>query len=148
MSGEKKDADVLRALYLLDDKQRVLLLKRASPDSIKCICECALNILLGNVPLKSREKKRLAKYVDILRKLADKRKKINKKKIILQSGGGSFLPALLLPVVTTVLSNLLTYWIMLHAKKMRLVPYDNDDDDDDNNNNFNGERDKYFLWVL
>lgn len=103
----KKEADFLRALYLLDEEQRLLLLRRASPNLIKCICECALNILLGNVPLKSHEKTRLRKHADVLRKLADKTKR-NKKKIILQKGRGCFLPSLLLPVVTTVLSNLLT----------------------------------------
>ena len=102
----KKEANFLRALYLLDDEQRMLLLKRVIPNLIKCLCECALNILLGNVPLKTRERKRLRKYADVLRKLADVRKR-NKKKIILQTGGGAFLPALLVPIVTSVLSNLL-----------------------------------------
>lgn len=103
----KKEANFLRALYLLDGKQRLLLLRRASPNLIKCICECALNILIGNVPLKTQEKKRLRKYVDVLRKLADKKKR-NKKRVILQTGGSTFLPTLLLPIVTTVLSNLIT----------------------------------------
>lgn len=103
----KKEAKFLQALYLLDDQQRILLLRRASPNFIRCICECALNVLLGNVPLNSREKKRLKKYADILRKLADKKVK-NKKKLIVQTGGGAFLTTLLLPIVTTVLSNLLT----------------------------------------
>lgn len=103
----KKEADFLRALCLLDKEQRVLLLRRASSNLIRCICECALNILVGNVPLKPGEKKHLRKYANVLRKLADKRK-INKKKIIVQTGGGAFLSSLLLPIVTTVLSNLLT----------------------------------------
>lgn len=103
----KKEADFLRALYLLDSEQRLLLLRRASPKLIKCICECALNILHGNVPLKTREKTQLRKHVDVLRKLADK-KKGNKRKIILQKGRGGFLPSLLLPIVTTVLANFLT----------------------------------------
>ena len=103
----KREADFLRALYLLDSEQRLLLLRRANPKLIKCICECALNILLGNVPLKIHEKTRLRKHVDVLRKLAD-RKRGNKRKIILQTGRGGFLPTLLLPIVTTVLSSLLT----------------------------------------
>ena len=103
----KREADFLRALYYADSKQRVLLLRQADYNLIRCICECALNILLGNVPLETQEKKRLRKHVNTLRKLADKKKKINKKKIILQNGGGTFLPSLLLPIVTTILSNLL-----------------------------------------
>lgn len=103
----KKEANFLRALYLLDDQQRILLLRRASPNFIRCICECALNILVGNVPLKPREKTHLRKYAGVLRKLADKKAK-NKKKLIVQTGGGAFLTTLLLPIVTSVLSNLLT----------------------------------------
>ena len=75
----KKEANFWHALYLLDYPQRILLLRRGSPNFIRCICECALNILLGNVPFNPREKKRLRKYASFLRKLADKKEKKKKK---------------------------------------------------------------------
>lgn len=105
----KKDADFLRALFYLDGNQRLLILRKANKNIIRCICECALNVLLGNVALSDKEKKQLQKYAGVLRQLADKNKKTNKKKqIIVQHGSGAFLPSLLLPVITTVINSLLS----------------------------------------
>ena len=54
----KKEADLLRALLYLNGKQRITLLRKADARTIRCICECALNILLGNVRLSTPEKNR------------------------------------------------------------------------------------------
>ena len=102
----KKEADLLRALLYLNGKQRIALLRKADARTIRCICECALNILLGNVRLSTPEKNRLRKYASVLRRLVDKKKK-DKKKIIVQHGSGGFLPALLLPIISTVLGQLI-----------------------------------------
>lgn len=75
----KREADFLRALYLLDSEQRLLLLRRASPELIKCICECALNILLGNVPLKTREKNNCANMLMFCESWPIKRKATKEK---------------------------------------------------------------------
>lgn len=104
----KKEADMLRALYHLNGQQRLLLLRKADSRTIRCICECALNILLGNVALSKKEKDHLRRYAVVLRQLADRKKtKEKKKKILVQHGGGAFLPALLLPIITTVIDQLL-----------------------------------------
>lgn len=103
--GQKHTA-ILRALCHLSNKQRVAILKKADPKLIRCICECALNILRGNVALKHSYKRRLKRHASILRRLVDKNASWkNKKRLIVQRGG--FLPLLLAPILGTVLSRLI-----------------------------------------
>ena len=101
-----KYAAILQALYHLDKSQRDALLRKADTKLIRHICECALNVLHGNVPLKPVHKKRLRKHAHILRKLSNPGGHLaRKKKLIVQSGG--FLPALLAPIIGTVLASLI-----------------------------------------
>ena len=103
----QKHTDVLRALYHLTPEQRRALLKKADVQLIRYICECALNVLQGNVPLTKGHKLRLRKHAPILRKLVKPTGGFTtKKKIIVQQGG--FLPALLAPLIGTVLANLVS----------------------------------------
>ena len=100
-----KNAAVLRALCHLDAYQRRAVLKVAKPEFIKCICECALNVLHGNVPLKQSEKMKLKRHRHCLRKLAEKKGTWkSKQKFIVQKGG--FLPLLIAPILGSLLSNL------------------------------------------
>jgi len=102
----QKHAAILQALCHLTSEQRVAILKKADPKLVRCICECALNILRGNVPLKHPYKQRLRRYATILRRLADKNNSWRcKKRLIVQRGG--FLPLLLAPILGTVLSHLI-----------------------------------------
>lgn len=102
----QKHAAILQALYHLTSEQRSAILKKADPKLIRCICECALNILHGNVPLKQPYKQRLKRYATILRRLANKNDSWkSKKRLIVQRGG--FLPLLLAPILGTVLSRLI-----------------------------------------
>lgn len=101
----KKNAIALHALCHLNSDQRQAILKTSDVKLIKCICECALNILLGNVPLKNCQKLKLRKHRKTLRKLVEKRGSWkSKKKFIVQKGG--FLPLLLGPIIGGLLSNL------------------------------------------
>ena len=45
-----------------DPKHCIHILKSADNELIKCICECALNVLRGNIPLEPAQKKTLQKY--------------------------------------------------------------------------------------
>jgi len=102
----QKHAAILQALCHLTSEQRIAILKKADPKLVRCICECALNILRGNVPLKQPYKQRLRRYAAILRRLADKNNSWRcKKRLIVQRGG--FLPLLLAPILGTVLSRLI-----------------------------------------
>jgi hypothetical protein len=94
----KKYSPYLRVLHKSSPKVRKALTKKhCSPEFIKCICECAKNVLAGNVNLSPEHKRRLKRHKHSLRKLALKRTSMKTKKKIVQSGG--FLGALLGPIV-------------------------------------------------
>ena len=77
----------------------------ADRELITCLCECAHNILNGNVPLTQCHLKHLQKYYSDMRTLAKKRTPKHTKKKILQKGG--FLSALLAPIAVEVLTKIL-----------------------------------------
>ena len=54
----KDNAQTLRVLSKAPPKERKTILQYANNDLIKCLCECALNILKGTVPLTSAQKKK------------------------------------------------------------------------------------------
>ena len=70
------------------------LIINAKPDEIHTLSETAKNLLLGNVPLTSRQKAKLKRYKQKIKYLALKRNSISKKKRMLQRGGAFFVPLL------------------------------------------------------
>ena len=80
------------------------ILKGANPDLLKCLSECAHNILKGNIPLSPEEKAELIKYKQKVRQVANKRIALKTKRKTLQTGG--FLPALLAPLLSSVIAPL------------------------------------------
>lgn len=100
-----KNLALLNALRFVDITQRKAILRNADETLIKCICECALNTLNGNVPITEEKKKKLRKYATILRKLSENKGTWSKKKkFLIQKGGGAFL-SILLSVVGSVLAS-------------------------------------------
>ena len=81
------------------------MLQKAYAKLVRRICECALNILIGNVPLSKGHKCRLRKHVKVLRKLASSDITLQRRKNIIVKRGG-FLPALLAPLIGSLLDNL------------------------------------------
>ena len=77
----------------------------ADRELMTCLCECAQNILNGNVPLTKKHLKHLQRYRSDVRTLVKKRAPKRKKKKILQKGG--FLSALLAPIAVEVLTKIL-----------------------------------------
>lgn len=102
---DQKHVDILRALYHLKKNQRTAVLQKADSRLLRYICECALNVLRGNVKVSKNHKQRLHKHKTTLRKLASSTEKFNEKKKIIVQRGGAFLPALLAPLIATVLAN-------------------------------------------
>ena len=96
----KKQAPVLLALTKGDPSVRKAILRGADKELLRCISECALNILNGNVPLKPAERKALKKHKNKLRRIVDKKTSLKKKQKIVQSGG--FLPLLLGPLLSVI----------------------------------------------
>lgn len=125
----KRHAAFLNALCHASKEQQRALLRTADESLVKCICECALNVLHGVVALKNGVKNRLKRYENVLRQLAPwatarqrggggngriggaarKRRKFNwkaKKRLMMQKGCGAFLPLLLAPIITSLVSRL------------------------------------------
>lgn len=88
---------VLRTIKHMNEKNRQRVIAKCNSDLIDCFCECALNVLKGNVPLKKAQLNKLRREKQNLRQLARKRVSLKKKRKILQKGG--FLGALLPPVL-------------------------------------------------
>ena len=101
----KRHVEILKALSHLPKKERKILLRYADSKLAKCICECAYNVLKGNVPLDQKQKTHLKRHVNLLRKLARTGENIDQKKKIIQTGGGNFLPALVLPLLALLANN-------------------------------------------
>jgi hypothetical protein len=73
--------------------QRNAYLKRASADEVRSLCECALNVCNGNIPLNKKQFGQLKKHKKILKTLAfTKSSPWKKRRVLLQEGG--FLPVL------------------------------------------------------
>ena len=109
MSGRmKKQSLCLQMLIKTKNaKLRKAILEHADPELIRALCECAHNILRGNVQMTQQENERLGKYRSKLRLLASKRGlSVKQKRRKLQQTGG-FLPALLAPLAASVVIPLL-----------------------------------------
>ena len=89
-------------LYLQKTKPciRKHIITKADGSLIDCLCECADNILRGNVPLTKLQKEKLKRNKAGLRALTKKSVSLKKKKAILQKGG--FLGSLLAPIASVV----------------------------------------------
>lgn len=99
----KKHAACLQMLATAKPKMAKAIIENADKALVHCLCECAFNVLKGNVPLTKAQKGKLQRYKQQLRDLVYK-KRANKKKI-LQRGG--FLPALLAPIAASVIGPVL-----------------------------------------
>ena len=110
----KKNLALLNALCHAEVRQRAALIQTADKSLIKCICECALNVLQDKVSINRSQKARLQRHKTVLRHLikssGNKTRPENlwrsKKHIIVQNGG-SFLPLLLGPLLSTLFSSIL-----------------------------------------
>ena len=101
----KKHASDIVYTYLQKTKPciRKHLITKANRCLVDCLCECADNILRGNVPLTKPQKEKFARTARNkagLRALTKKSVSLKKKKAILQKGG--FLGSLLAPIASVV----------------------------------------------
>jgi hypothetical protein len=94
----KRNIDYLKVLSVAKAKQRKAIIKTADSDLITCLCECALNLLNGNLTITDKNLAKLNRFKTPIRQLVDKSvSQADKRKILEQKGG--FLPALLVPVL-------------------------------------------------
>jgi len=103
----KTNFELLKALGKMNSRQRVQFLKHADNSLIIAICECALNILNGNVLLTENQKCYLARMKKLLRLLAKKTVSLKKKKKhLVQKGRGVLIPLLVNAAISALISQL------------------------------------------
>ena len=56
MNRVKKHASTLKQLHKAKPSLRKAVISKGHDDSIRCICECALNILHGHAPISQKHK--------------------------------------------------------------------------------------------
>src|SRR6266496_3337439 len=98
----EKYAPCLRQLYRSSTKNRKGSFKKLlkNTEFIKCLCECAKNIIKGNVRLTGKQREKVRQRKQSFRKLALKKTSLKEKRRIVQSGG--FLGALLGPIISVI----------------------------------------------
>lgn len=99
----QRNAHKLKELHLASAKTKKRLINSASTDFVRALCDCACNIMNGNVPLTTKHFKQLKKFHKQLKGLTTKSSQKSKKKV-LQRGG--FLGALLGPIARLLLGGL------------------------------------------
>ena len=81
----KDNLPYLQVLVKSKPKLRKLLIEHGPVSLITSICECALNILKGVIPLTPRQKRHLAQYKTHLHGLASKKVSQKRKKQVSKS---------------------------------------------------------------
>ena len=102
----KRNALCLCLLAKVDPDLARVIINKGNVNLVKSLCECAHNILKGNVPLKKSQKGRLRRYKKDLRTLVQRNTSLHERKRILQKGG--FVGALLAPLAKSLLAPLVT----------------------------------------
>ena len=98
----EKYAPCLRQLYRSSSTTQKKLLSQLHKDGdfVKCLCECAKNIIKGNVELTSSQRPKIRKRKQSFRKLSLRKTPLKEKRQIVQRGG--FLGALLGPIIAAL----------------------------------------------
>ncbi len=96
-----------KLLLSLSPKERKALLKVLDTKRVRSICECAHNLLCGNIqPCDKSRLGKLRKHKATLRRLAKRGESwIKKRRYLVQKGGAAFLLPLLLSTVLQVALN-------------------------------------------
>jgi len=107
MYASKKNLPILQ--YLAKGKPRIVkaIIKESDAEVTRAICECAHNVLKGNVPLSHAQFKKLKRYRKQLKLLSDKKVSNKQKSKVLQKGGfiGSLL-SVAIPALASVIGGL------------------------------------------
>lgn len=97
--------ELLKLLAKAKGKQRQAIINASDSSLVKAVCECAYNLLKGNIKVSTEVKRKLNSKKKHLRDLAAKNVSLKRKREIIQRGGN--LLAVLLPPVIESLGRLL-----------------------------------------
>ena len=96
------------------------ILRGADHDLIKCLAECALNLLRGNIALTPDEKTKLIKYRHKIGDIADKKPILKDKRKTIQTGG--LAAALLAPLIKPLIAPLAGKLITISINSIKSIP--------------------------
>ena len=100
MDGSK--LKVIKSVLNSRGRQRLKLIKQ--PSIQKLLREICVNVLRGNVPLSTNQRRKLKPHAASIRKLALKKTSLKNRYKLVQKGG--FLPFLLKPLIALAASSL------------------------------------------
>lgn len=98
----------LKLLLKAKSTQRRNIVHTAPDELIQALCEIALNVLRGNIPLTGKQITKLKKQKTLIKLLARKSVSIPKKRRAINQRGGAFLLPLLsaaLPLITSLFTS-------------------------------------------
>lgn len=93
---------VIKPINKMSPKKRKQFIDCCDRETLNCICECAKNILRGNITLSPSQLKKLKKHKSAIRKIVLKKTSLGTKRRILQTGG--FISALIGPAISLLTS--------------------------------------------
>lgn len=103
-----KQLPLLELLTKVNKKSRTKILKHSDLKLTEAIIECIFNVLKKNVQLEHKRVKRLTKYKNVLRKLANPKHKVKSKQKLIVQSGGAFLPIVLAPIVSYLFDKIIS----------------------------------------
>lgn len=104
----KRNNFLLKKLCRTKNKTKIKnILQEGGKDLTNCICECALNLIKGNVPLTPYQFSRLKKHKRTLRVLSDKRVSKKKKKYTVNQKGAGLFPLIFTPIIKALAGSIL-----------------------------------------
>ena len=101
----RKNLTHLKKLLKSSPLQRRIILQTASDELILTLCEVALNILCGTIPLTNGQYRKLEKK-NIIKLIADKKIGVLKKRQTINQQGGFILPLLsvAIPFISSIIA--------------------------------------------
>lgn len=100
----RRNIPALRNIFNASKSQQKKLIGDAPANILGSLCECAHNVLKGNVPLTTKQFKHLKRYHKQLKTVSRKKTSLKSKRKTFQSGG--FLGALIAPIAKLLLGAL------------------------------------------
>ena len=101
-----RNLPLLKLLFKAKPAQRRVILQAASNELILTLCEVALNILKGTIPLTTTQYHVLKKKKFEIKFFADKKIGVSRKKKVINQKGGFLVPLLsiALPFITSLIT--------------------------------------------
>ena len=99
-----RNMPLLKLLLKARRGQRLSILHTASDEFILALCEIALNILRGSIPLTAKQFTKLRKQKTLIKLIANRATSLPKKRRMLKQKGGFIVPLLsvALPFITSL----------------------------------------------